>query len=136
MSIFAPAYELFGQAYFNEFSDDLYHNAVYGLLGTTTLIIVVIAMLLYYYVISNYGSLCKTIYWIVWLFLISLINFAVCYYIVTQALLDAYNGEIPANYKFDIFLISLVNALWTIIIGYALSTIFKIKSTNATQVPF
>ena len=104
--------------------------------GTATLSIVLIAMLLYYYVISNYGSLCKTLYWIAWLFLISLMNFAVCHYIVTQALLDAYSGEIPADYDFDIFLISIVNALWTIIIGYALSTIFKIKSSNATRVPF
>ena len=104
--------------------------------GTATLSIVLIAMLLYYYVISNYGSLCKTLYWIAWLFLISLMNFAVCHYIVTQALLDAYSAEIPADYDFDIFLISIVNALWTIIIGYALSTIFKIKSSNATRVPF
>lgn len=104
--------------------------------GTATLSIVLIAMLLYYYVISNYGSLCKTLYWIAWLFLISLMNFAVCHYIVTQALLDAYSAEIPAYYDFDIFLISIVNALWTIIIGYALSTIFKIKSSNATRVPF
>ena len=96
--------------------------------GTATLSIVLIAMLLYYYVISNYGSLCKTLYWIAWLFLISLMNFAVCHYIVTQALLDAYSAEIPADYDFDIFLISIVNALWTIIIGYALSTFLKLKA--------
>ena len=136
MSVFAPAYELFGQAYFDSFSDDLYNSSVYGLLGTVTLSIIIVSLLMYYYLISNYGSYWKTGYWVGWLLFTSLINFIVCHYLVTQTLLDFYSGEIPVNYGFYIVLISLVNVLWTVVIGTILSTVFKIKSVQASRTPF
>lgn len=133
---FAPAYELFGLAYLGQFSDDLFDNFVYSKIATPTLIVTIIAIGAYYFLFSNYGQFYKRRFWFLWLFLISTANFGICFYIVKQSLYDIYGGEYPENYEGSIYMVSFINVLWTLLIGFILSIIFKIKSVQASRTPF
>lgn len=137
MTVFAPIYELFGLAYRGPFSDDLYTNNIYGPIGTTMIITTAVLITAYYYLISNYGSFYKNKFYFLWTLLIALLNFATAFYLADNLLYQVYSpDEYPGEYLSDIYILSLINFMWSIILSFLLSIVIKFKSIKASRTPF
>jgi len=136
MNVFAPFYELFGLAYMESFSDDLFTNNIYSPIGITMVIINIVFMLLYYYLLSNYRTFYKTKFWFLWLLLTAVLNFGIAVFLADNLLYMAYDGDYQEGYVSSIYILSLINFMWSIILGILLSLLLKLKSIKASRTPF
>ena len=120
--------------YINEFSNAMFSADAYTSIGLIMLFSSFVLIALYYYVFSNYGNLHKRSYWLLWLLIIAIINFAVAY---TSSLSSLNNYEPSNTYTFSqYFTFSMVNVLWAVIFSFIFSLILKLKSTCASRTPF
>ncbi|MBG6062688.1 magnesium-transporting ATPase (P-type) [Flavobacterium sp. CG_9.1] len=124
--------------YLDGFSNDLFEANAYMSIGLIMLISSAILELIYYYFISNYGGFYKKRFWLIWILVIGIINFATAYYQSTVAIEDFYSTSTEGSpYSFtEHFTFSMVNVLWAIIFSFLFSIVLKIKSVRASKTPF
>jgi hypothetical protein len=124
--------------YLDGFSNDLFEANAYMSIGLIMLLSSAILELIYYYFISNYGGFYKKRFWLIWILVIGIINFATAYYQSTVAIEDFYSTSTEGSpYSFtEHFTFSMVNVLWAIIFSFLFSIVLKIKSVQASKTPF
>lgn len=132
---FANWYELL--AYFNGFSDDIYHQqSLYITIGLCMTLIPVGVLALYYYAINSV-SVSKWWHWLLLVVFLCAINFVIAYstsYNELSYLYEQQNKLMPYGTEFVSF--ALVNVLWTFVVSFVWSMIIKWGSTNLRRTPF
>jgi hypothetical protein len=133
---FAYLYEAF--AYFEGFSDDLFENNLYMLIGISMSSISLIGVAVYYYAI-NHPHLNRWYHWALIVFIACIANFGIAYGVTFNSLdaIYARNNQ-PLPYSVEIVIFSLINSVWTLIVSFAFSFIRKIGkwSYNCKNTPF
>ncbi|MEC4114064.1 hypothetical protein VSO92_08090 [Myroides pelagicus] len=138
---FASLYEGFNPLnlfYIDNFSNDMYESGSYVTMGWSLIIITVVMIVLYYFLISNYGKFYKKIWWLIYVLVVGVINFATAYNISFSAMEDLFMTSEDGNpYGFtEYFQLGMVNVLYGILLSFVLSMILKFKSIQATRTPF
>jgi len=130
---FEMLYEGLPQAkifYIRNFSADMHNADAYAAIGISMLLSAFIMEAFYYYVLSNYKNWYKTSNWLVWLLIISILNFSI-------AFLSAKSAVGINNYSFSYyFRFAMVNVLWAVVFSFIFSMLLKFKSTTASRTPF
>lgn len=136
--LIANFYELWGNAYLGNFSDLMYNNDLYFPIAIYSILVALVLTLAYYYVIDRPGT-AKLSIWGLNILVAAIINFIVAYYTASSNLTDIYNNEgikLPTAFSSDMLVMSLINSMWTALLMFVLSLVFKWKSTNSSYVPF
>jgi len=126
--LFAPLFEFF--YYTVPFSDDLYAEGFYSLLGLCNLFISLFFVVLFYYII-NRPAFSKWYHWLI----ILLINFAVAFtlgVVLPQTRFVALGIEYHSEY----YVFALMNALIASLFYFLISFMIRWWSTNAKRTPF
>jgi hypothetical protein len=119
------------------FTPELYDNFIFQEIGVKMVSLSLIWMFIYYYGVSNYGNLYSLKKWLIWVLIICIINFMVCYYYTEYDIYLIYKpGEYPYGFWSEFFPFAIVNVFWTIIFCFGFSIVLKIKSTRASKTPF
>lgn len=133
---FAEIEEVFGYIVLDSFSDDLYDNNLYINLGFTLFGFSLIWMIIYYYVV-NHPRLSSFKNWLIWIIIGGIINFFLTYSISFNQISEiCINEQREMNYSNEFSILSLINFCWTLILCFIFSAVLKIKSSNASQIPF
>jgi hypothetical protein len=120
-----------------DFTPQLYDNFIFEEIGVKMVSFSLIWMFIYYYGVSNYGNLYSLKKWLVWVLIICIINFMVCYYFTEYDIYLIFKPqESPFTFWSEYFPFAVVNVFWTIIFCFAFSLVLKIKSTRASKTPF
>lgn len=124
--------------YLDGFSNDMFQANAYMSIGLIMLISSLLLEIVYYYFISNYGNIYKKRYWLIWILIIGVLNFASAYYHSIVTIEDFYSTSTEGSpYSFtEHFTFSMVNVLWAVIFSFLFSIILKIKSVKASKTPF
>ena len=118
------------------FAYDLYSSETYNSVGMIMVFSSFIWMALYYFFLSDYSNNYKLYKWILWVFLLAIINFSVAYYIVDLEMEIQYPNGSPYSIA-DYINFSFINFIWSIIFCFILSIpLKKMKSTRASKTPF
>jgi len=133
---FAEIEEVFGYGYLDSFSNDLYENNIYTILGLSLLISSFVWMFIYYYIV-NHPKISNIKGWLIWVLVGAFINFTITYILSFNDLSNVYFiNQKPMNYTNEFSILSLINFIWSIIFSFLFSIILKLKSSNASQTPF
>lgn len=134
----ANFYEIWGLTYLGEFSVQMYNNDLYLSIAVSSIIVALVITLLYYYVIDRPST--GTIgVWLIALLLGGIISLIIAFVSANNALTDVFATiglPVPPSYTIDIFLFSLINAMWVILLMVLLSISLKWKSTHSSFIPF
>ena len=131
---FASWYELL--AYFDGFSDDMYHQSLYVTIGLCMVLIPVAALAIYYYAVNSV-KFANRWYWLLLVVILCAINFGIAYstsHSELSYLYEQQNKALPYGTEFVSF--SLVNVLWTFVVSFVWSMIIKWGSKNGRRTPF
>ena len=123
---FAVIYEFF--SYFGQFSDDLYNEGLYTVLGLSLLIISLFMVVLYYLIINS-PRFNKRTHWLMVLGVNFVINFAMVS--IPRNVFTNLNYDYGSEY----FGFGLINAFMSIIFFIAFSFAIKRKSYNCFNSP-
>jgi phosphatidylserine synthase len=133
-TFFASWYELL--AYFDGFSEDMYAQSLYIIVGLCMALIPVAMLTIYYYVVDSV-RFNKRWRWLLLVVILCAINFAIACSVSYRELSDLYeqqNTEFP--YGVELVTFSLINALWTFVVAFVWSMIIKWGSRNCRRTPF
>ena len=131
---FANWYELL--AYFEGFSDDMYNQNLYIIIGLCMVLIPVAVLAIYYYAVNSV-KFAKWWHWLLLIVILCAINFGIACNTSYNELLYLYeqqNKGLPYGAEFVGF--SLINVLWTFIVSFVWSMIIKWGSQNCRRTPF
>ena len=134
--VFASIYELGNLFYFPGFSDDMYENDLYMTIGWFMIVSSLIWMIIYYIVIDH-PKFARWYHWLLWVAALALINFGFAYYWTTTELEFIYEEMdqiVPHSSEFANY--SIVNALWSMVLGLLLSPLLKLRATSTRRTPF
>jgi hypothetical protein len=137
-NLIANFYELWGATFLGEFSDQMFSNNLYMSIAMSSVIVAFVITILYYYVIDRPGT-AKLGVWFIALLLGAIASVLIAFVSANNGLTDVYasiGADIPPGFSSDMFLFSLVNAMWVVLLMIFLSFIFKWKSTNSSYIPF
>lgn len=130
---FANWYEL---VYLGNFSNDMFNNNLYVVIGLCMLLIPMVVLTLYYYVVNSV-KFYKWYHWLILVAVLALINFLIAYFTSYNNLSYIYEQQNKAlPYSADFFSFSLVNMVWTLVVSFIWSMIIKWGSSNCRRSPF
>jgi hypothetical protein len=120
--------------YITDFSDAMFDAGAYTAIGLIMLLSSLAMIALYYYLLSNYGSLNRRGYWLLWILVIAVVNFTAAY-LSSMSALEAYDPVTvyPASKYFSF---SMVNVLWAVVFSFLFSLVLKTRSVSASRTPF
>lgn len=136
--LIANFYELWGGAYLGDFSDLMYNNDLYFPIAIYSILVALVLTLAYYYVIDRPGT-AKLSIWSLNILVTAIINFIIAYLTASNNLTEIYaevGQPLPAAFSSDMLVMSLINSMWSALLMFVLSLVFKWKSTNSSYVPF
>ena len=131
---FANWYELL--AYFEGFSDDMYHQNLYITIGLCMVLIPVAVLTVYYFAVNSV-RFSKWWHWLLLVVLLSAINFFISYsasYNELSYMYEQQNNHLP--YGIELVSFSLINMLWSFVVSFVWSMIIKWGSKNCRRTPF
>lgn len=136
-TFFANWYELSGQL--EGFSDDMYNNGLYLHVGIWMVLIPIVLLTIYYYVV-NAASLSKWWHWLLLVVIIGVINLIIGYSTAYNGIWDVYEQQnidyTGYNVGIDSLTFGLINALWSMVVGFVWSMIIKWGSSTCRRTPF
>jgi hypothetical protein len=138
MDLIANFYELWGGAYLGNFSNQMYDNNIYFPIALYSILLAIILTVAYYYIIDRPGT-AKFSIWSINILVGGIISYIIAYVSANNKLTDVFAniGEpLPAAFTSDILLFGLINTMWTILLMFLLSLVFKWKSTHSSFIPF
>ena len=133
----ANIYELWGAAYFEGFSDDMYDINAYAPIFIWMIISIVIVGATYYYIINS-PRLNRWYWWGTFNLATSLLNFAIGWGISYGKLFDLYynqNMDLPYSSMTEFFLFAVICFFWTFVLFFVCSMIIKWGSKNCKHSP-
>ena len=133
----ANIYELWGGAYIEGFSDDMYAINVYYRVFIWMLISVGLICVTYYYIINHPRSN-RWFWWLIVNILTSFANFAISFGISHGQLFDLYNNQnadLPYDFMTHFFPFSIISFCWTFVLFFLFSMIIKWGSKNCKHSP-
>lgn len=133
----ANIYELWGAAYFEGFSDDMYDINAYFPIFLWMIISVAVVAFAYYYII-NHPRLTRWYHWIVFNLATSLLNFAIGWGISYGNLYDLYHAQnmsLPYSSMTEFFPFAGICFFWTFVLFFVCSMIIKWGSKNCKHSP-
>ncbi|MDG4945761.1 hypothetical protein NMK71_04985 [Weeksellaceae bacterium KMM 9713] len=134
---FADVYELWGLNYLGDFSEDLYTLDFYAPLFGISFGVVVVFLLVYYKLMDQ-PRFSKTLYWFIFLLIVSLLSFFIAYTRADAAIYNLYSNmgqDIPHGEN-AYLTFALTNLILFSIIYFILSLFFKLISVNHKYIPF
>ena len=133
----AILYELFGVAYLDRFSNDMYNNNFYLPIFIITMVVVVISALAYYYLL-NHPRYNRWYHWSIWCSITCLINSIITWIAASDMLYTFYAEQgMDAGFSWtNYFVISAVSYLWSNVFFLIFSFIIKWGSCNCKRSPF
>ena len=136
--LIANFYELWGAAYLGDFSDQMYNNDLYFSVALYSILVSLILTIAYYYVVDRPGT-AKLSIWSLNLLVGAIINFIIAFVSANNDLTEIFAsiGEaVPASFTSDMMVFSIINSMWTVLLMFLFSMLFKWKSPNSSYVPF
>lgn len=136
--LIANIFELWGSCYFGDFSKYMYKADLYGEVALWTILIPLIVFFVYYKPLDHI-RLAKTGIWVTILVVVSLATALVAWNIA-----DAGIGDYLVQHKIkkhniipvDYFWFSFIVFIYTSIISFIFSIIFKLGASKARRIPF
>jgi hypothetical protein len=133
---FQKLYEMFGIAYNQGFSDNLYNAGTYAPIGELMFLLALAGMAIYYYAI-NHPRFNRWYHWLVIVLILCAANFGIAFsqaYSAIDKMFQEQNQAIP--YPIMNFVeFSFINVFWTLIFCLIISLIIKWGSRNAKYSP-
>ena len=133
----ANIYELWGGAYFEGFSDDMYDINAYLPIFLWMIISIVIVSATYYYIINS-PRLNRWYWWGAFNLGTSLLNFAIGWGVSYGKLFDLYynqNMDLPYSGMTEFFLFATICFGWTFVLFFVFSMVIKWGSKNCKHSP-
>jgi len=130
--LFANIYELFGNLYFEDFSDDLFRVGVYPVIGFLMLGLSLLGPVIYYYVI-NHPKFSKWWHWLIVIAVFAIINFTIATVYTFNSLDVLYYHDNP--FFSEHFAFGMMNALWSMVFSFVFSMCIKWGSRNCKHSP-
>lgn len=133
----ANIYELWGAAYFEGFSDDMYDINAYAPIFIWMIVSIVFVNITYYYIVNN-PRLSRWWHWIIFNLVTSLLNFGIGWGISHGKLFDLYNAQnmdLPYFAMTEFFLFAGICFFWTFVLFFVCSMIIKWGSKNCKHSP-
>jgi hypothetical protein len=133
----ANIYELWGGAYFEGFSDDMYDINAYLPIFLCMIISIIIVGIAYYYII-NHPRLSRWYWWGAFNLATSLLNFALGWGISYGKLYDLYyemNMDLPYSGMTEFFPFAIICFCWTFVLFFIFSMIIKWGSSQCKHSP-
>ena len=134
----ANIYELWGGAYFEGISDDMYDINAYLPIFLWMIISIVIVCVTYYYVINS-TRLNRWYWWGTFNLATSLLNFGIAWGISHGKLLDLYNSQnmdLPYSAMTEFFPFASICFCWTFVLFLVFSMMIKWWSSACKHSPF
>jgi len=138
MDLIANFYELWGGAYLGNFSNQMYDNNIYFPIALYSILLAIILNVAYYYIIDRPGTARFSI-WSINILVGGIISYIIAYVSANNKLTTVFaniSEPLPAAFTSDILLFGLINTMWTILLMFLLSLVFKWKSTHSSFIPF
>ncbi|MBO4699378.1 hypothetical protein J5690_07190 [bacterium] len=137
----ASLFELWGNAQFGDFSNDMFQEgegSFYLQIFLIMVILTIVVPVLYYYVIDN-ARLNRWYYWLLFNFGTAIVNFIFSWVCSSESIANYYYQEqleCPSYGVVPYFTLSLIVAMWSMIFFFVVSLIIKWKSKNSCYSPF
>ena len=119
----ANIYELWGAAYFEGFSADMYDINAYAPIFIWMIVSIVFVNITYYYIVNN-PRLSRWWHWMIFNLVISLLNFAIGWGISYGKLFDLYNAQnmdLPYFAMTEFFPFASICFCWTFVLFFILT---------------
>lgn len=133
----ANIYELWGAAYFEGFSADMYDINAYAPIFIWMIVSIVFVNITYYYIVNN-PRLSRWWHWMIFNLVISLLNFAIGWGISYGKLFDLYNAQnmdLPYFAMTEFFPFASICFCWTFVLFFIFSMIIKWGSSQCKHSP-
>lgn len=133
----ANIYELWGAAYFDGFSADMYDINAYAPIFIWMIVSIVFVNITYYYIVNN-PRLSRWWHWMIFNLVISLLNFAIGWGISYGKLFDLYNAQnmdLPYFAMTEFFQFASICFCWTFVLFFIFSMIIKWGSSQCKHSP-
>lgn len=134
----ANFYELWGAAFLGNFSNQMYNNDLYFSVALYSIIVALILIVAYYYIIDRPGT-AKLGIWLINLLIGAILSFVIAFVSSNNDLTEIFSsiGEpVPAAFSSDMLIFSIINSMWTVLLMFLFSMLFKWKSSHSSFVPF
>jgi len=134
----ANFYELWGGAYLGDFSEQMYNNDLYFSVALYSIIVALILTIAYYYIVDRPGT-AKLSIWSLNLLVGAIINFIIAFVSANNDLTEIFasvGSAVPASFTSDMMVFSIINSMWTVLLMFLFSMLFKWKSSHSSYVPF
>ena len=137
-ALIANIFELWGACYFGDFSKYMYKADLYGVVALWVVLIPLVVFFIYYKPLDHIRLAKKSI-WAIILIVVSLITALVAYNIACTGIDDYLvqhkikkNNIIPVDY----FWFSFIVFIYTAIISFVFSFLFKFGASKVRRIPF
>lgn len=133
----ANIYELWGAAYFDGFSADMYDINAYAPIFIWMIASIIFVNITYYYIV-NKPRLSRWWHWMIFNLVTSLLNFAIGWGISYGNLYDLYHAQnmsLPYSSMTKFFPFAVICFFWTFVLFFVCSMIIKWGSKNCKHSP-
>lgn len=134
----ANIFEFWGVLYFGDFSKYMYKADLYGEVALWVVIIPLVVFFIYYKPLDHI-RLAKTSIWAVLLVVVSLITAFIAWNIADSGIADFLRQHKIKKHNIipiDYFWFSFIVFIYTAIISFVFSVIFKFGASKARRIPF
>ena len=136
--IIANIFELWGSCYFGDFSKYMYKADLYGQVALWTVLIPLIVFFIYYKPLDHI-RFAKIYIWVGLLFVVSLITAFIAYNIADSGIAEYLVQHKIQKHNIisvDYFWFSFIVFVYTAILSFIFSLIFKLGSVKTRRIPF
>ncbi len=137
-NLIANIFELWGSCYFGNFSKYMYKADLYGEVALWVILIPLVVFFVYYKALDHI-RLAKTSIWAIILVVVSLLTALIAWNIADAGIGDYLVQHKIKNHNIipvDYFWFSFIVFIYTAIISFVFSIIFKFGASRARRIPF